>query len=35
MYYAWKKHGILPSVIYSLPVGELGVIAAFMMKEFE
>jgi hypothetical protein len=33
MYYAWRKHGVLPSVIYNLQEGELATIAAFMMME--
>lgn len=33
MYYAWVKHGIEPSKIYSMSDGELKVIRAFYIME--
>jgi hypothetical protein len=35
MYYYWKEKGILPSVLYNLPSGELMVIRAFYEREIE
>lgn len=33
MYYAWVKHGIKPSKIYSMTDGELQVIRSFYIIE--
>ena len=35
MFYYWKSKGILPSVFYSMPRGELLVLQAFYEKEVE
>ena len=35
MYYYWKTKGILPSVFYKMPKGELTVLQAFFEKEVE
>ena len=35
MYYYWKAKGILPSVFYKMPKGELTVLQAFFEKEVE
>lgn len=31
----WKKHSLMPSVYYNLPVSEQTVLAAFFEKEIE
>lgn len=33
MYYYWKHKGIMPSVFYAIPKGELTVIRAFYERE--
>ena len=35
MYYMFTHHNMLPSVFYSLPVGERIVVRAFAMQEVE
>lgn len=35
MYYYWVNKGIMPSVFYNMPRGELTVITAFWEKELE
>jgi hypothetical protein len=35
MYFYWKNKGIRPSVLYSMPKGELMVIQAFYEREQE
>jgi len=35
MYWNWKKRGIRPSVIYSMPKGELTILRAFFELEME
>lgn len=35
MYYAWEKHGILPSVSYQMTRGEMLVLLAFYEIEQE
>lgn len=35
MYYYWVNSGILPSVFYNMPRGELKVIEAFYSAELE
>lgn len=35
MYHNWTRHGIRPSVIYSMPPGERLLIRAFFERERE
>ena len=35
LYHYWKRHGILPSVLYNLPIGEKIVLRAFYEREME
>jgi hypothetical protein len=35
LYHYWIRHGILPSVLYNLPVGEKIVLRAFYEHEME
>ena len=35
MYYYWKTKGIRPSVLYTMPRGELTVVQAFYERELE
>ncbi len=35
MYWAWSKHGILPSKIYELNSNELKIIETFYRLEYE
>jgi hypothetical protein len=35
LFYYWKRHGILPSVLFNLPIGEKLVIRAFYEQEIE
>ena len=35
MYYYWTRHGIRPSVLFNMPMGERQVIRAFFEYERE
>jgi hypothetical protein len=35
MFEAWCEHGILPSVIYNLPKGEIELLKAFYLLKYE
>lgn len=35
MYYYWTRHGIRPSVLFDMPIGERQVIRAFYEHERE
>ena len=35
LFHYWKRHGILPSVLFNLPIGEKIVLRAFFEQEME